>query len=74
MAGAVLLITDTAGHEIVRLTTASDGSFRAQLPAGSYTLTPQPVDGLIGLAPPVDLTVTASGATPVDVEYDTGIR
>jgi len=75
VAGAVLAISDAAGHEVARLTTAADGAFSAQLPAGSYTLTPQPVEGLMGTAPAVSLTVSATGH-PMDllVEYDTGIR
>ena len=75
VAGAVLGISDAAGHEVARLTTAADGAFSTQLPAGSYTLTPQQVEGLMGTAPAIRFTVSATGH-PMDlrVEYDTGIR
>jgi hypothetical protein len=75
VAGAVLVFTDAGGHEVSRVTTAADGTFTVNLPAGSYTLTPQVVTGLMGVAPPISVTVPASGA-PVElvVQYDTGIR
>jgi hypothetical protein len=75
VAGAVLVFTDAGGHEVTRVTTAADGTFTANLPAGSYTLTPQAVEGLMGVAPPISVTVPASGSTAdLVVQYDTGIR
>jgi Prealbumin-like fold domain len=75
VAEAVLVITDSSGHEVTRLTTGADGSFSTELAVGRYTLTPQQVAGLIGGAPPIDFTVASTGAPPLlDVEYDTGIR
>jgi hypothetical protein len=75
VAGAVLVFTNGGGHEVSRVTTAADGTFTADLPAGSYTLTPQVVTGLMGVAPPVSVTVPASGATAeLVIQYDTGIR
>jgi len=75
VAGATIVITDAAGHEVARLTTAADGTFTTTLAAGTYTLTPQPVTGLLGVAPVQQVTVSASGPTPtVEVSYDTGIR
>jgi hypothetical protein len=75
VADAVLVVTDAAGHEVARVTTAADGTFAVELPAGSYTLTPQVVTGLMGVAPPIPVTVPASGAAgEVVVQYDTGIR
>ena len=75
VAGAMLIVTDGAGHEVATLTTGSDGAFMTSLPAGSYTLTPQPVAGLMGGAPPASLEVSAT-AHPMDlvIAYDTGIR
>lgn len=75
VAGASLILTDERGHEVITLTTGQDGGFATSLPAGSYTLTPQPVTGLMGGAPPIEFTVSAS-EQPADlaVEYDTGIR
>jgi len=75
VAGAVLVITDAGKHEVTRVTTAADGTFTVVLPTGSYTLTPQPVEGLMGIAAPINFTVPATG-TPADlvIGYDTGIR
>jgi hypothetical protein len=73
--GAVLVMTDAGGHEVARASSASDGTFSVELTAGDYTLTPQPVNGLLGVAPPVTFTVSAAGpAVNLRVEYDTGIR
>jgi hypothetical protein len=73
--GAVLVFTDSAGHEITRVTTTADGTFIVSLAAGSYTLTPQPVTGLLGVAQPTAVSVPPTGSVPdVIVQYDTGIR
>ena len=75
VAGAVLVIAASDGHEVARITTGADGRFALELPAGAYTLTPQPVVGLLGVAPTLTFMVSASGApTDLRVEYDTGIR
>jgi len=72
--GAVLVIADASGHEVARLTTGAGGSFSTRLAVGRYTLTPQPVEGLVGGAPPIDFAVSDSSASrQLDVEYDTGI-
>lgn len=75
VAGAWLVVTDTSGREVTTLTTGGDGGFAASLAAGSYTLTPQPATGLLGVAPPITFTVSATDH-PIElaVEYDTGIR
>jgi hypothetical protein len=75
VAGAVLVFTDAGGQEVSRITTRADGTFTVNLPAGSYTLTPQVVTGLMGVAPPISVTVPPSGtAADLVVQYDTGIR
>jgi hypothetical protein len=74
VAGAVLVITDGQGHEVARPITASDGTFSVDLPSGMYTLTPQRVVGLFGVAQPIDFTVSAGGGSDLLVPYDTGIR
>jgi hypothetical protein len=73
--GAVLVVTDTSGREVARATSAANGDFSIPLPAGSYVLAPQPVEGLMGTAGKVDFTIGAAGP-PItfDVQYDTGIR
>lgn len=77
VAGATLVVKTAAGAEVARTTTGSDGSFAVSLAPGSYVLFPQPVNGLMGTAQPIPLTVaeaTTAEASPITVEYDTGIR
>ncbi|HYM83572.1 MAG TPA: hypothetical protein VEY67_05435, partial [Candidatus Dormibacteraeota bacterium] len=75
VAGATLLVKASNGSELARVVTAADGRFAVALPAGSYTLVPQRVQGILTVAPPVAFSV-AAGHVPTDlrVEYDTGIR
>ena len=73
--GAVIVITASDGHEVARATTDTDGRWTVPLAAGTYTLTPQAVSGLLGSAPPLHFTVSAAGpSVGLDVTYDTGIR
>ncbi len=73
--GAVLVIADAAGRTVAQATSAADGRWTARLPAGSYVVAPQPVQGLLGRPQPLSFQVTADGASrSLDVEYDTGIR
>jgi hypothetical protein len=73
--GAVIVITASDGHEVARTTTDTDGRWTTTLAAGTYTLTPQAVTGLLGSAPPLQFTVSATRSSlSLDVTYDTGIR
>ena len=77
VAGAILIVGGKGGSEVARITTGPDGRFALGLPPGDYTLTPQPVGGLLGTARPIRLSVGAPGSptpAPLKVEYDTGIR
>jgi hypothetical protein len=74
VAGAVLVIRDGAGSEVARTTTEADGSFFVELPAGDYLVEPQPVEGLLGTAPALEVTVVDGIPAQVQIEYDTGIR
>ncbi len=74
VAGAVLVVSDLAGREVARATSSATGEYRIPLPAGSYVLTPQPTQGLMGTPAPVDVTVEAGAPATVDIQYDTGIR
>lgn len=75
VAGATLVITAADGGEVARTTTDVDGGWTVTLRAGAYTLTPQPVVGLLGTAPPIQFTISATGSSVgLDVTYDTGIR
>ena len=72
--GAVLVFNDAAGTEVARTTTAGDGTFFAELPAGVYVVTPQPANGLLGTPGPQSVTVTDGVTAHLDLAYDTGIR
>jgi hypothetical protein len=74
VANAVLVVTGADDSEVARFTTDASGLFRIALPAGSYTLTPQPVAGLMGTPAPEPFTVSAGRLTVVALGYDTGIR
>lgn len=75
VAGAVLVITDATGHEVTRTTTAADGRWTASVAAGTDTITPQPVQGLLGTAPSVTVTVAAGSVpTAIQIDYATGIQ
>jgi hypothetical protein len=72
---AILVITDPGGHEVTRATTGSDGRWSASVAAGSYTITPQPFQGLLGTARAVTISVAAGAvSTDIEIDYDTGIR
>lgn len=72
--GAVIVVRDVGGSEVVRVDTAADGSFFVGLPPGDYLIEPQAVEGLMGTAAALEVTVIAGEAAEVDLEYDTGIR
>ena len=75
VAGAVLVFTDAAGTEVGRVTSAADGSFSVELAPGTYRVTAQPVEGLMGTPAPMDAEVAAGQPmTELQVSYDTGIR
>jgi hypothetical protein len=72
--GAVLVVQNASGTEVARSTTATDGTFFAELPAGFYVVTPQPANGLLGTAGPQSVTVTDGAVVRLAIAYDTGIR
>jgi hypothetical protein len=76
--GATILVETAGGAEVGRATTLADGSFAIiDLPAGDYVLVPQPVEGLLGTADRVSISVPADGTplpSPLSIQYDTGIR
>jgi hypothetical protein len=76
VAGAVLVVTSTAGTEVATTTSAADGTFGVALPPGDYILVPGPVEGLLGTARPIPFHVSGDGGPreSLDVAYDTGIR
>lgn len=73
--GAELIVQDGAGVEVARIRTDGDGAAAVELPPGRYLVVPQPVEGLMGTAPPVAVTlVRGVEAELVTIAYDTGIR
>lgn len=74
VAGAELVIVDVSGSEVATTRSAADGTFQLLLAAGSYTVVPQPVAGLLGTAPPLDLQVDDRPIAGLDIGFDTGIR
>ena len=75
VAGAEIVIVDVAGEVVASATTAADGTFSVVVPAGEYRLVPQPVEGLMGTAEPVEIVVAAGlEVGPLEISYDTGIR
>jgi hypothetical protein len=71
--GAVVRVHDSEGAAVAESATAVDGTFTFELPAGEYTVVAQPVEGLLGTPPPIELTVVGE-VSGVDLAYDTGIR
>ena len=74
VASAVIHILDSDRRVYSEIVTDENGRFAVQLPAGFYTLEPQPVDGLIGTAPPQEFEAGAGFTIDLTVLYDTGIR
>ena len=74
VAGAAIVIRDASGKEIARVTTANDGTFFADVPAGGYVIEPQSVQGLLGRPGPTSIVVRDGATSRVDLGYDTGIR
>ena len=73
VAGATILVLDVNGREVARLTTDADGHYAVALPAGPYTIEPQPVDGFLRVAESIQAVVGVA-ITTVDISFDTGIR
>ena len=73
MAGVTIVILTAAGNEAARTTTDAAGYYAVPLPAGPYTIEPQPVEGMVRGSPTVPVTV-GDGVTTVDIPFDTGIR
>lgn len=72
--GAVVKIRDADGSEISSVALDASGAAFVALPPGEYTVEPQPVDGILGTAEPVEVMVVQGAAIPIPLTYDTGIR
>ena len=74
VSGALVIVRDVTGAPIAEARTAADGTFSMTLSPGTYTLVPQPVEGLMGTAAELSLIVVDGPVTGLDLAYDTGIR
>ena len=72
--GAVIVVRDAAGAEVDRTVSGAAGTYFSAVPAGSYTVEAQPIQGLLGTPPPQQVVVPAGERATVDLSYDTGIR
>jgi hypothetical protein len=71
--GATILIRDATGTVVAQLATDANGRFQVVVPPGAYRVEPQPVEGLMGTAATLDVTVGGTFQV-VEISYDTGIR
>lgn len=71
---ATILVTDANGTELARGTTGSDGMVDIDVIPGELAVIPQPVEGLLGTAPMINVAITAGQTLQVTADYDTGIR
>jgi len=77
VAGATVIATDPAGHEVARAVSKADGSYSLTLAPGTYKVTPQPIGDHMMRAPDgksVTLGGSAADTAVIDFAYDTGIR
>jgi Carboxypeptidase regulatory-like domain len=73
LAGVTIIAVTANGIEAGRTTTDANGAYSFTLPSGPYTLEPQPVEGMVRGAEPIQVVV-GDGIVNVDVLFDTGIR
>ena len=73
IAGVAVHILDATGLEVATLQTDAAGGFTVALPPGQYRVQADAVEGMMGTAQPVDVTVGATLAL-VQLAFDTGIR
>jgi hypothetical protein len=74
VSGATILALDSARHEVSRAISDASGAYFLRLPPGGYQIVPQPVEGLMGVAPETTVTVPDGAPVQLDLQYDTGIR
>ena len=74
VAGVAIAVTDASGAVVATAVTDADGRFAVTLPPGTYTLAPQPREGLMRTPGPETVALAAAATVTVDFAYDTGIR
>lgn len=70
---ATLVVLDSEGVDVARVTSAGDGRFQVDLLPGEYVVTPATTDSY-PIAQPVSVTVLPGTYAEVEINYDTGIR
>ncbi len=72
---ATLVVLDTDGVEVARVTSGGDGWYRVAVAPGEYTLVPQTPSGVpLPFAGSIEVVVVDGVYSVVDVAYDSGIR
>ena len=71
---ASLVVLDSEGADVARVTSAADGTFQVELPPGDYVVTPSTGADTYPIAQPVSVIVTPGQYASVEINYDTGIR
>ncbi len=74
VAGATVDILDMRGGIVATVVTDAAGTVQLLLAPGDYVVQGRAVNGLMGTAPPVNVTVADGALAPVVLAYDTGIR
>lgn len=76
VAGASVVVTPADGRDIAiaQGQTDAEGRLTLTVPPGDYIVTAGAVEGLMGTAPPVTVSVAADGSAEIELAYDTGIR
>ncbi len=72
--GAHIRVNAPDGRMAIRVTSDADGYFEVTLRPGSYEVSADPVDGLVGVPDSVAVTVIDGGSVHLELRYDTGIR
>jgi hypothetical protein len=73
VSGAEVIFVDDMEQQVGDVVSDVDGRFSVVLPAGKYVVSPQPLLGLLGTAPPQAILI-ADADIAVTLRYDTGIR
>ena len=74
VAGATVDILDARGQTVATVQTDAAGTVSIALTPGDYVVQAQAANGLMGTAPPVNVTVVDGALAQAVLAYDTGIR
>jgi hypothetical protein len=73
--GAKILVLMPAGKQVRSVAADREGKYSVTLPAGSYRIESEPLQGLEFTRDlPTTVSVTAGGETRLDITIDTGMR